>query len=456
MLTHRLAGYFMPDSARTVPPSSASAIHHSTLASDVRRTQLRRMKIAALALLVAMVCGFITSHVMGGQGAWAWVRAFCEAATVGALADWFAVVALFRRPMGLPIPHTAIIPSNKDRIGDNLAVFVRDHFLDPDTLMEKLRVFDPAARLSRWLVRPKQAHALSDGARRVALQTLDMLDEQAVRGVIQEFVVKNLRRWDAAGTVGEILGLLTRDGRHQELLDAAMERLGGYLGEDDVKERASTLLVKFARKEWPRIIAAVDVIKSVDGIADNLADRLALALVQEVRDVLSEPDHPVRRDYEAWVLNYIERLKSDPALSAQVEDLKQRAIDHPKVQEYVQGLWDDIHAALRRDLSDEDSALARHLESALLALGRKLGEDPSLRDAINNHVLGSARRLTGRLRIGVTEHISRTVKNWDERHLVDELELSVGRDLQYIRFNGTLVGGLIGVALHALVLLVNR
>ncbi|CAB3674602.1 hypothetical protein LMG3441_01255 [Achromobacter kerstersii] len=446
----------MPDSARTVPPPSTSAIHHSTLASDVRRTQLRRMKIAALALLVAMVCGFITSHVMGGQGAWAWVRAFCEAATVGALADWFAVVALFRRPMGLPIPHTAIIPSNKDRIGDNLAVFVRDHFLDPDTLMEKLRVFDPAARLSRWLVRPKQAHALSDGARRVALQTLDMLDEQAVRGVIQEFVVKNLRRWDAAGTVGEILGLLTRDGRHQELLDAAMERLGGYLGEDDVKERASTLLVKFARKEWPRIIAAVDVIKSVDGIADNLADRLALALVQEVRDVLSEPDHPVRRDYEAWVLNYIERLKSDPALSAQVEDLKQRAIDHPKVQEYVQGLWDDIHAALRRDLSDEDSALARHLESALLALGRKLGEDPSLRDAINNHVLGSARRLTGRLRIGVTEHISRTVKNWDERHLVDELELSVGRDLQYIRFNGTLVGGLIGVALHALVLLVNR
>ncbi|MGH8815104.1 MAG: DUF445 domain-containing protein [Achromobacter pestifer] len=437
-------------------PDTLQSATRSALASDARRTQLRRMKIAALALLVAMVSGFITSHAMGGQGAWAWVRAFCEAATVGALADWVAVVALFRRPMGLPIPHTAIIPSNKDRIGDNLAVFVRDHFLDPDTLMEKLRVFDPAARLSRWLIRPRQAHALSDGARRVALQTLDLLDDQAVRGVIQEFVVKNLRRWDAAGTVGEILGLLTRDGRHQELLDAAMERLGGYLGEDDVKERASAVLVKFARKDWPRIIAAVDVIKSVDGIADNLADRLALALVQEVRDVLSEPDHPVRRDYEAWVLNYIERLKTDPALSAQVEDLKQRAIDHPKVQEYVQGLWDDIHAALRRDLSDEDSALARHLEGALLALGRKLGEDPGLRDAINNHVLGSARRLTGRLRIGVTEHISRTVKNWDERHLVDELELSVGRDLQYIRFNGTLVGGLIGVALHALVLLVNR
>lgn len=443
----------MTDTPPSANPSASAFATRSGLASQARRTQLRRMKIAALALLVAMISGFITSHVMGGQGPWAWVRAFCEAATVGALADWFAVVALFRRPMGLPIPHTAIIPSNKDRIGDNLAVFVRDHFLDPDTLMEKLRGFDPAARLSRWLARPKQAHALSDGARRVALQTLDLLDDRAVRGVIQEFVVKNLRRWDAAGTAGEVLGLLTRDGRHQELLDAAMERLGGYLGDEDVKERASALLVKFARKEWPRIIKAVDVIASVEGIADNLADRLARALVQELRDVLSEPDHPVRRDYEAWVLDYIARLRSEPALAAQVEAMKQRAIDHPKVQEYVQGLWDDIHAALRRDLSDERSALAAHLESALLALARKLGEDPDLREAINGHVLGAARRLTGRLRIGVTEHISRTVKLWDERHLVDELELSVGRDLQYIRFNGTLVGGLIGVLLHAAVLL---
>ncbi len=443
----------MTDTPQSASPSAKAFITRSALASQARRAQLRRMKIAALALLAAMISGFITSHVMGGQGAWAWVRAFCEAATVGALADWFAVVALFRRPMGLPIPHTAIIPSNKDRIGDNLAVFVRDHFLDPDTLMEKLRGFDPAARLSRWLARPKQAHALSDGARRVALQTLDLLDDSAVRGVIQEFVVKTLRRWDAAGTAGEVLGLLTRDGRHQELLDAAMERLGGYLGDEDVKERASALLVKFARKEWPRIIKAVDVIASVEGIADNLADRLARALVQELRDVLSEPDHPVRRDYEAWVLDYIARLRTDPALAAQVEAMKQRAIDHPKVQEYVQGLWDDIHAALRRDLSDEQSALAAHLENALLALARKLGEDPDLREAINGHVLGAARRLTGRLRIGVTEHISRTVKLWDERHLVEELELSVGRDLQYIRFNGTLVGGLIGVLLHAAVLL---
>ena len=151
----------------------------------------------------------------------------------------------------------------------------------------------------------------------MALQTLDLLDDRAVRGVIQEFVVSNLRRWDASATAGEVLGLLTRDGRHQELLDAALERLGGYLGTEEVRERASNLLVKFARKEWPRIIAAVDVIASVDGIADNLADRLARALVQELREVLSQPDHPVRQDYEGWLQDYIGRLRSDPALAAQ-------------------------------------------------------------------------------------------------------------------------------------------
>lgn len=331
--------------------------------ADPRLAQLRRMQRWALALLAAMIAGFVTSHLMGGQGAWAWVRAFCEAATVGALADWFAVVALFRRPLGLPIPHTAIIPANKARIGDNLALFVRDHFLDPATLLEKLRVFDPAARLGHWLADPRQTRSLGQGARQVALQALDLLDEQAVSRAIQGFAVAQLRRWDAARTAGEVLALLTRDGRHQELLDAALHRLGDYLGEEDIRQRASALLVKFARKEWPRIIAAVDVIGSVEGIADNLADRMARALVDELRDVLSRPDHPVRRNYEAWVADYIARLRDDPELAGQVEALKQRLIDDPRVQEYALGLWRDIHAVLRRDLEAEDSALARHLET---------------------------------------------------------------------------------------------
>ncbi|ANY16102.1 DUF445 domain-containing protein [Bordetella pseudohinzii] len=424
-------------------------------APEFRRRQLVRMKRWALVLLLMMVAGFVTSHLMGGQGAWAWVRAFCEAATVGALADWFAVVALFRRPLGLPIPHTAIIPNSKDRIGENLAVFVRDHFLDPDTLLDRLRVFDPAARLARWLARPAQARALAQGARQTALQMLELLDEQAVRRAIRDFVEDAVRRWDAAQTAGELLTLLTRDGRHQELLDAALERLAGYLSQEEVKARASDLLVRFARKEWPRIIATVDLVASVDNMADNLADRLARALMDELRDVLAEPGHPVRQDYEQWIADYIARLRDDPEVGEQVRLLKEKLLAEPRVQTYVQTLWDDIHGALRRDLSRDDSALARHLEAALAGLAAKLGRDENVRAALNAHILGAARRLTGRLRAGVTEHIARTVKNWDERHLVDELELNVGRDLQYVRFNGTLVGGLIGLALHGVVLLLQ-
>lgn len=411
------------------------------------------MKVAAAALLAAMISGFVVSHAMGGQGAWAWVRAFCEAATVGALADWFAVVALFRHPLGLPIPHTAIIPGNKERIGDNLAVFVRDHFLEPDTLLEKLKIFDPATRLGEWLGEPEQSRRVSQAARELAVQVLDLLDETAVRKVIQGFVIDNLQRWDAGRSAGDVLGLLTRDGRHQRLLDEALRRMAGYLEHDDVKDRASALLLKHARKEWPRIIGAVGLVSSTDAMADKLAEKLARALINELHDVLSQPDHPVRRDYEQWVVDYIRRLGTDPDVAEQVEAMKQRLIAHPAVQEYVQNLWHEIHAALRRDLSTPESAMARHLEKALQGIGRKLASDAALRDALNSHLLSGAQRLTETLRSGVTQHISRTVKNWDERHLVDELELSVGRDLQYIRFNGTLVGGLIGLLLHGAVLL---
>lgn len=423
--------------------------------SDPRRAPLRRLKRQALGLLALMLAGFWLSHAMGNQGIWAWTRAFCEAATVGALADWFAVVALFRRPMGLPIPHTAIIPANKVRVADNLAAFVRDHFLDPAVLLAKLAVFDPAARLGAWLGERRQARLAAQTARTWALQALSLLDEPAVRDAIQGFVLARLRAWNAAGTAGDVLALLTRDGRHQALLDEALQRLGAYLQQEEVKQRASEVMVRYARKEWPRMVGTVNLIKPVDGIADNMAQRLANALLDELQAVLSQSDHPLRKDYEQWVSAYLQRLRDDPALVAQVGEIKERLLDHPLLREYVQGLWQEVQQSLRRDLSRKGSVLTRHLTHALLALGQRLGQDPALREAINAHILGSARTLVDGLRDGVTTHIAQTVKGWDERHLVDELELSVGADLQYIRFNGTLVGGLIGVALHAMVVLVG-
>ena len=426
------------------------------MTDDPRRAQLRRMKAIALAMLLAMLCGFVLAHAMGNQGVWAWVSAFCEAATVGALADWFAVVALFRHPLGLPIPHTAIIPRSKARIADSLAAFVRDHFLEPQTLLARLEVFDPAAKLGQWLSRPEQSRRLAQLARGWALQALDLLDERAVREGIQRFVVARLQAWDAAATAGEVLGLLTADGRHQQLLDEALKRLSRYLDGEAVKQRASALLVKHARREWPRLVGTVNWIKPVEGIADDLAERIARAVLDELNGILSQPKHPIRRDYERWLRGYIQRLREDPELATRVAQIKQDLIGHPSVQAYVSGLWDQVHAALRQDLERADGVLAGHLERSLGSLGEALGRDEALREAINQHVMGGAEKLALRLRGGVTDYIAQTVKAWDERHLVEQLELSVGRDLQYIRFNGTLVGGLIGLILHAAIVLLER
>jgi len=417
---------------------------------DPRRADLRRMRALATGLLLLMLCGFVLSHLMGQRGGWAWLAAFCEAATVGALADWFAVVALFRRPLGLPIPHTAILPRGKDRLADGLAAFVRDHFLAPENLLEKLRAFDPATRLAQWLAQPAQARMLAGMARGWLVQALDLLDEAAVRRAIQRFVVERLRQWNAAATASDVLGLLTADGRHQQLLDEGLQRLGRWLDDEAVKARVSALIVRYARREWPKLMDTVDWVKPVEEIGDSLAQRLARAALEEMQQVLTTPEHPLRQDYERWLQQYIVRLREDPALAARLEQLKQQAIDHPALQDYIQGLWARIHAALRRDLEQEDSAIARHLEQSLQGLGQALARDPALREALNTHMLDAADRLTTRLRSSVTEHIASTMKGWDERHLVEQLELGVGRDLQYIRFNGTLVGGLIGLILHAL------
>lgn len=417
---------------------------------DPHASTLRRMRAIALGLLLLAIAGLVLSQWMGAQGPWAWSRAFCEAAAVGALADWFAVVALFRRPLGLPIPHTAIIPANKGRIADSLANFVRDHFLDPEVLLAKLSVFDPAGRLGQWISQPERARQISASARSIALEALDLLDEAAVRHAIHGFVVARLRAWNAASVGGDVLALLTKDGRHHELLNAALVNVGNYLDNPETRNKLSGLMVKHARNEWPKIIKAVNLVKSVDELGDNLADRLALAIISEMREVMAEPDHPIRLQYEEWLQGFVERLRSDPALIERVNEIKLRIIDHPAVLDYVNGLWAEIHAALKRDLAKEDSALGRYLEQGLLRLGRQLAEDGDLREAINSHVMSAADRLSGVLRTTLTSHIASTVKAWDERQLVEQIELSVGRDLQFIRINGTLVGGLVGVGLHAL------
>ena len=429
---------------KTLPAAVARA------AADPRAESLRRMKWGAAALLAAALAGLALSAWRGGTGPWAWVQAFCEAAAVGAIADWFAVVALFRHPLGLPLPHTAIIPRSKARVADGLAEFVRDHFLEPAALIERLAIFNPAERLGAWLADPARVHEWVGEGRRWALEAIGLFDDARMRQATLDLFVEQVRRWDAAATAAEVLRVLTQGGRHHELLDAALQKIGGFLAEDEVKSRVSELMVRHARKEWPKVIGMVELVTPVARIADGLADRLSASVLGELRDVLAQPGHPVRLRYEKWLAEYIERLRHDEALIEAFDRVKERAITDPAMLEYVASVWSDVKRLLREDLADERSALAGHLEQGLRDLGARLAADPGLRAALNEHLLAAAGQLAASLRDGVTIHISQTIKAWDDRQLVDELELSVGKDLQFIRLNGTLVGGLVGLALHAL------
>ena len=429
----------------TSPPTPAQP--------DARAALLRRWKRIALSLLLLALGGLALAHAMGGRGGWGWLRAFCEASAVGAIADWFAVVALFRYPLGIKIPHTAIIPQGKARIADGLAGFVRDNFLDPPAILAKLAIFDPARRLGAWLTDPPILRFWVGQAQRWALGLLETFDDKRLQQATLALLVEQLRRWDAAPTAGDVLGLLTQNGRHHQLLDAGLQQLAKFLAQDEVKANVSQLMLKHARREWPKIVATLEFVANVPNLADSLADRLSVSLLDELNEVLAQPGHPVRLRYEEWLKEFVERLRHDPALIASVNEMKERVIADPALQTFVSSLWTDIRQLLRRDLARGDSTVADYIERGLHAIGQRLAGDESLRGAINEHVLSAAAHLAGDLQGGVTRHIAQTVKAWNDEQLVRELELSVGRDLQFIRINGTLVGGLIGLALHAVAVL---
>jgi uncharacterized membrane-anchored protein YjiN (DUF445 family) len=419
----------------------------------VRVAALRRMKLLALVLLGVAVAGLLASDLAlarGGGRAWGWLQAFCEAACVGALADWFAVVALFRHPMGLPLPHTAIIPQNKDRIADSLAEFVRDHFLEPRELVAKLAAFDPARRLADWLVDEARVRRWVGEARRWAVAGLDLFDDERMRRATMELVIEQVRRWNAPATAAEVLSVLTQGGRHHELLDAGLQKVAGFLAEEEVKSRVAEVMVRHARKEWPKIVGMVDMVTPIARIADGLADKLSASVLGELRDVLAQPDHPVRLRYEVWLASFIERLRTDESLIAAFDRVKERAVTDPAVLDYVASVWRDLKHTIRADLADDDSAIVGHVEQALRDIGARIAGDPELRASLNEHLLAAAAEIAPNLRSGVTAHVAQTVKAWEDQRLVDELELAVGKDLQFIRINGTLVGGAAGLLFYAL------
>lgn len=423
--------------------------HAVVVVEGDKRRRLRRLRIMALILLVLAVAGMLLSAYFGGGGFWAWSMAFCEAAAVGALADWFAVAALFRRPLGLPIPHTDVLARRKREIGDGLADFVSEHFLQPAQLAPKLREQDFVRRFAAHLAQPDEARRVAAQARRHILGLFDALSGSQLESVIAEVLRAALERFDVSRVTGNWLELLTRNDRHHEALDGFLQWLADVLGEADIQERIFRSVVDGIEHQsgWWRALNKVGVADLVSGeITKSLP-----AMIASLQASLRDPAHPNRAAFDGWLSNAAARLQHDPQTQAWLDERIRRFTDAPEFRDYLAGVGHDVRGWLRADLAREDSVLARWLARGLSGFARRLQTDPALCAELENRIERLAVVLAPAADEFIHKHIRQTVQNWDERELIAALELEVGPDLQYIRFNGTLVGGLIGLLLHALV-----
>ncbi|RYF32649.1 MAG: DUF445 domain-containing protein [Comamonadaceae bacterium] len=392
--------------------------------------------LCGAALLYALAKAFEPRHPWLG-----YVAAFAEAAMVGAIADWFAVVALFRHPLGLPIPHTAIIPANKDRIGANLAGFICNNFLSTAQVLAKLRQFDPAARIADWLAAPPNAQRLGDHAVTVVRYGLTAFDDARVRDFLGRTVTAALGQVDLSRLLGQALDALTAGGRHQALLDDVLVQVAGLIESEDLQERITDAIA--------REIKTLRYV-GLDQVAAKLATRkIVAAIARTVNELAAEPDHPMRRRFDGFVDDFVLRLKHDPEFHARGEQIRAELQAHPALAEYAHGLWSELLAWLNDDLARSDSSIRQRVVTMAASLGARLQRDEAIRSWINEQIESAAPAAIDRYREDIRRYIVERVAEWNADEMTDELERNIGRDLQFIRINGTLVGGLVGLLIYS-------
>lgn len=400
-----------------------------------RSRQLRRMRLVAGGLLLGMFGLFLGARQWQGEfPRLGYLRAFAEAAMVGGFADWFAVAALFRHPFGIPIPHTAIIPRNKNRIGQSLGGFVANNFLSPDVLMPKVKAQDLAGRLGHWLRDPANARFVARRITAAGPPLVAAMQDEPVRRMLREVAVGRLRELAAAPLMARILTVLMAGGQHLALFDIGLAVARDFLiNNQDAIHRKIIDKSRWWVPDWIDQRLAVEVIRG------------ALETLDEMQDA----DHPWRLQFQDGVARLVARLAEAPETQARAETLKAEIIGHPEVQAYLESLWSETKRVILADLAGGER-IERVLADGLSGFAGRLGEDPGLRDLVNSWINRAMLHVVvpNRLRIG--GFMAGVVRNWDTATLVAKLELQVGRDLQYIRINGTLVGGMIGLLIHAL------
>jgi uncharacterized membrane-anchored protein YjiN (DUF445 family) len=399
---------------------------------------VRQMQLFATGLLVVMAAVYVTTRAIGPiHPVIGFVKAFAEAAMVGGMADWFAVTALFRHPLGIPIPHTAIIPRNKDRIGDTLASFLRSNFLTPRVVARRMRGIDVAGAAGKFLAQPNHAEGrLRTGASRLAANVIASLDQDKLGGMVKSAIGSRIRDLDLGPLLGQALSAAILDGRHMPLLDGIIRWAGRTLEANDhliramVHERAGAVL-RFT------------------GLDENLANAIINGLQKMLDDMADDPGHPLRAKAEEGLERLATDLQFDDIMQGRVNRLRDEILDNPAMTRWIEGLWEQGRAALLRAVRDPEAALAGRLGEALRQLGTSLQDDPTLKRTVNRFVRRTTVGMADSYGDGIVKLVSETIRSWDAQTITDRVENAVGRDLQYIRVNGTVVGGLVGVIIHA-------
>jgi uncharacterized membrane-anchored protein YjiN (DUF445 family) len=405
-------------------------------ASDLeRRAGMRRMKNMALGLLVFVTAMFVVTRSLEADHSWvSYVRAFSEAAMVGALADWFAVTALFRHPLGIPIPHTAIIPHRKDQIGESLGEFVQENFLTRAVLHERLDQAHIGQRLGTWLSDPTNAIKAGGAVADTLRGSLEIIDDRDVGGTLQVMIERKIRDTPVAPLLGRAIDVGMDGGHHQRLLDVTLTGLGTFLDDNRVtfRERLST--------ESPWWVP--------EGIDDRIFEKIYTAVHRFLGDIGNDPAHPVRLSIDQRIVSFAERLRTDPGLIEKLESVKAELLAHRDVQAWLQSLWGEVKRTTLIATDDPDSELRRRIDRSLERFGHRLASEPELQAKVDDWVHRAAGYVVDHYRGEVADIISSTVAKWDGKATAERLELQVGRDLQFIRINGTIVGGLAGLVIY--------
>ena len=397
------------------------------------------MKAAATGLLVVMAGVFVGARALEPQYPWlSYVKAFAEAAMVGGLADWFAVTALFRHPLGLPIPHTAIIPRNKDRIGEALANFLRENFLIPSVVARRMRNIDLAGAAGRFLQTPAgEGNRIRAGASRLIADIFEGLDDERLGGIVKGAISNRLRKTHVSPLLGHALASAINEDRHVPMLEASIRWMARAL---DANEQLIREMVH-KKANWVLKLAGLDA---------KLADAIIDGLKKLTVEMSTDPAHPVRQKIEEALAQLANDLQTRPETREKVEGIKDQLLDNKSVSLWLDALWQKGREAIIRAARNPDAVLAGKLGEVMKSMGTTLESDPRIRAAINQFARRATVGMAASYGSSIVKLVSETVRGWNARTVTARLEAAVGRDLQYIRINGTIVGGMVGLILHLL------